>query len=233
MFARNPDPTAVQFSSSPQAPRRPPPTPQAQLQKLYFDRQFQQQIPVRPRVLRPPPQPQPQNDFPGTSQVYNIHEARLRAALSGGEPNLAVPSLTQQLLQTTGSPGIQHQEHLTELQSVPEPSVSHQQIIAASPQVQYVQQPVQREISPGRQAAASPQLLAREKTKLPRRPVPAQYLRETTQPLIEQSVAQAPHQQLIEQSVTQAPHQQLIEQSVVQAPHQQLTEQSIDRKSVV
>lgn len=104
LIARNPDPSAVQFSNTPGlAPprRRPPPSPQAQLQQLYFNQQFQQQIPVRPRTLRPPPRPAAPSteDFPAlttSSQAHDVHEARLRASLAGNDPNLAVQALSQQ-----------------------------------------------------------------------------------------------------------------------------------------
>ena len=120
---------------------------------------------------------------------------------------------------------------MTELQSVPEPSVSHQQIISAGPQVQYVQQPVQRSASyssPSRQAAPSPQLISVERSKLSRRPSPApapeQYLRETTQPLVQQTVAQVPQQQL-----TSDPKIYLASESGQQSPQSSQDEEFIQQ----
>ncbi|XP_069687305.1 uncharacterized protein [Periplaneta americana] len=224
LVARNPDPSAVQFTSTPgQAPpRRPPPSPQAQLQQLYFNSQFQQQIPVRPRILRPRPRPASPSpdDFSAlttSSQVHSVHEARLRASLAGSDPNLAVQALTQQqAFPTTASPDTSAlyeqqltqlataaQEQLIQLQAVPQQQqqqAQQQTAYSISPQVRYVQQPqqqpTQRAVSYSRQAAPSQQLIS-ERSKPSRRPSPApeQYLRETTQPLPQQTLVQAPQRQ--------------------------------------
>lgn len=217
-FRRNPDPSAVQFRTVPgQTPPRgrPPPSPQAQLQQLYFNRQFQQQIPLRPRLLRPLPRPaEPSSQgFPGltsTSQVHDVHEARLRASLAGSDPNLAVQSLIQQQGTLVGGNYDQQLSQLatalqeqTQLQAVPQQvaqvqSVPQQQgAYTISSQVRYVPEPQQVSQRPvpysSRQVTPPQQLVSSEQVKPSRRPAPAeQYLRETSQPLSGQTVVQIP-----------------------------------------
>ncbi|PSN37176.1 hypothetical protein C0J52_27288 [Blattella germanica] len=240
LIARNPDPSAVQFTSVPGQPQRPrrPPSPQAQLQQLYFNSQFQQQIPVRPRILRPRPPPQPsQEDFATLSatgsRVHSIHEARLRASLAGTDPDLAVQALgQQQVLPTSASTpsplfdeqltqlATASQDHVSQLQALPQQAISQQQLYTANPQIQYVQQPqpVQRAASypsAGKQSAPSAQHISSERSKLSRRPVavpaPQQYLRETTQPIPEQT-------QSVRQQETSDPKVYLTSQAGHQTP---------------
>lgn len=211
LLCRNPDPSAVQFSNPPgQTPprRRPPPSPQAQLQQLYFNRQFQQQIPLRPRILRPLPRPAPPSveDFPAlttSSQAHNVHDARLRASLAGNDPNLAVQALSQQqgslydqqLLQlATAAQGRLVQapplpQQVAQVQYVPEQQTAY----TIRSQVEYVPEPQQVSQNPdsyaSRQALPPRQLVASENAKVSRRPAPPeQYLRETTQPIPERTV---------------------------------------------
>ena len=210
LLCRNPDPSAIQFSNPPgQTPprRRPPPSPQAQLQQLYFNRQFQQQIPLRPRLLRPLPRPEAPSveDFPSlatSSQAYNVHEARLRASLAGNDPNLAVQALSQQqdslydqqLLQlATAAQGrlVQAQplpQQVAQVQYVPQQRTAD----TIRSQAEYVpesQQVSQRPDSyTSRQVSPRGQLVPSENVKVSRRPSPPeQYLRETTQPITERT----------------------------------------------
>lgn len=220
-MCRNPDPSAVQFTNTPGlAPprRRPPPSPQAQLQQLYFNRQFQQQIPVRPRTLRPPPRPAAPSaeDFPAvttSSQAQGIHEARLRASLAGIDPNLAVQALSQQQGYLTESYDQQlaqlaeaAQVQLVQAQALPQQFAQVQSLpkqqtaYTTSSQVKYVPEPQQVSQSPvtysSRQAAPTQQLLNSERVKTSRRPAAAeQYIRETTQPLTDQRLVQIPQRQ--------------------------------------
>ena len=209
-LCRNPDPSAVQFSNPPgQVPprRRPPPSPQAQLQQLYFNRQFQQQIPLRPRILRPLPRPATPSveDFPAlttSSQAQNVHEARLRASLAGNDPNLAVQTLSQQqgslydqqLLQlATAAQGrlVQAQplpEQVAQVQYVPQQQTAY----TTRSQVEYVPEPQQASENPisysSRQVLPPRQIVPSENAKVARRPAPPeQYLRETTQPFPERT----------------------------------------------
>lgn len=220
-MCRNPDQSAVQFSNTPGlAPprRRPPPSPQAQLQQLYFNQQFQQQIPVRPRTLRPPPRPAAPSaeDFPAvttSSQAHVVHEARLRASLAGNDPNLAVQALSQQqgyltegydqqLTQLAEAAQVQLAQaqalpqQFAQVQSLPQQQAAY----TISSQVKYVPEPQQVSQSPvtysSRQAARPQQLLTSERVKTPRRPAVAeQYIRETTQPLSDQRLVQIPQRQ--------------------------------------
>jgi hypothetical protein len=203
LMCRNPDPSAVQFSSTPGlAPprRRLPPSPQAQLQQLYFNQQFQQQIPVRPRTLRPPPRPAA--DFPAVttaSQAHGVHETRLRASLAGNDPDLAVQALNQQqgyltqsydqqLADLAGAAQAQPlPQQFAQVQSLPQQQTAY----TISPQLS--QSPVSYS---SRQPARPQQLLTSERVKPPRRPASAeQYIRETTQPLPDQRLVQLPQGQ--------------------------------------
>ena len=211
LLSRNPDPSAVQFSNPPgQTPprRRPPPSPQAQLQQLYFNRQFQQQIPLRPRILRPLPRPVAPSveDFPAlttSSQAHDVHEARLRASLAGNDPNLAVQSLSQQqgslydqqLLQlATATQGrlVQAQPlhpQVAQVQYVPQQQTAY----TIRSEAEYVPEPQQVSQSSdsysGRQVLPPRQPVPSENAKVSRRPAPPeQYLRETTQPIPERAV---------------------------------------------
>lgn len=220
-MCRNPDPSAVQFSNTPGlAPprRRPPPSLQAQLQQLYFNQQFQQQIPVRPRTLRPPPRPAAPSaeDFPAvstSSQAFAVHEARLRASLAGSDPNLAVQapsqqqgylteSYDQQLAQLAEAAQVQLAQaqalpqQFAQVQSLPQ----QQRAYTISSQVKYVPEPQQAPQNPvsysSRQASRPQQLLTPGRVKISRRPAAAeQYIRETTQPLSDQRLVQIPQRQ--------------------------------------
>ncbi|PNF31850.1 hypothetical protein B7P43_G08913, partial [Cryptotermes secundus] len=221
LIARNPDPSAVQFSNTPGlAPprRRPPPSLQAQLQQLYFNQQFQQQIPVRPRTLRPPPRPAAPSadDFPAvstSSQAHAVHEARLRASLAGNDPNLAVlapsqqqgylsESYDQQLAQLAEAAQVQLAQaqalpqQFAQVQSLPQQQTAY----TISSQVKYVPEPQQVPENPvsysSRQASRSQQILTPGRVKTSRRPAAAeQYIRETTQPLSDQRLVQIPQRQ--------------------------------------
>jgi hypothetical protein len=216
---RNPDPSAVQFSNTPgllPPRRRPPPSPQAQLQQLYFNQQFQQQIPVRPRTLRPPPRPAAPStaDFPAvTSQVHGVHEARLRATLAGSDPDLAVQALSQpqgylaqsydqQLAELAAAVQVQlpqaqaPPQQFAQVQSFPQEQTAY----TIGSQLKYAQEAQEVSESPvtysSGQVARPQQLLTSERVKPPRRPaVAAQYIRETTQPLSNPRLLQIPQSQ--------------------------------------
>jgi hypothetical protein len=142
-----------------------------------------------------------------------VHEARLRASLAGSDPNLAVQSLIQQ----QGSLADTYDQQLTQLvaavqeqaaqvQALPQQaaqvqsSPQQQQAYSISSQVRYVPEtrrvPERPASYPGRQVTTPQQLIPSEHVKPSRRPAPPeQYLRETSQPLPEQTVLQIPQRQ--------------------------------------
>lgn len=211
---RNPDPSAVQFSTTPgQVPprRRPPPSPQAQLQQLYFNQQFQQQIPLRPRILRPLPRPTAPSadDFHAlttSSQAHDVHEARLRASLAGNDPNLAVQTLSQQqgslvdpydqqvLQLATAAQGrlVQAEalpQQVAQVQYIPQQQTAYTIRSQAGYVPESQQESQSSESYATRQDAAPQQPVPSEHLKVSRRPTPPeQYLRETTQPISERTV---------------------------------------------
>lgn len=175
---------------------------------------------MRPRILRPlsrPVVPIAENlpALTTSSQAHDVHETRLRASLAGNDPNLAVQALSQQQVSLAESYNQQltqlstaAQEQLTRVQVLPQQvsqvqsGPQQQTEYTISPQVRYVpeSQPQRVSQSPvsysSRQVSPTEHLSNSEHAKPSRRPAPPeQYLRETTQPLPEQTVVHIPQKQ--------------------------------------